>query len=417
MKLYDLSIRHKLPLWGGGLILATACLVAVPFLVETHDEVKRDMLFDSEALGLTLVEALNADMARHDAGHAQEIIRAPFVAQKDTSYFQFEAILAVNTAGRVFASSKPDAYPLASDIRTFSSQFARLWYRHPSHQHETLFDGDGEKTLVAIPIHEGDQDLGKLVIVHAPDFHFQRFQELAWRAALFTLLALALLLPISWYWGVRMARPLALLARRMEATEGRLPDPLPPNAYPYRDELGQLFRQFDRLTGELQDQERLRQAAMESEHLATLGRMTAGIAHEINNPLGGLLTAIDTLRRHGRHDAVTDRIVPMLERGLNQIRDTVSAMLVEVRTGRQRPFTPVGPLLTAILRVAPVPRDGGAVLPGFEPGVLVDGPLDLAPYGVDGTVETGQLLMHATATINADADAYRNAHGDRDAHG
>jgi signal transduction histidine kinase len=336
LRLYDLSIRHKLPLWGGGLIVATACLVAIPFLIEAHDEVRRDMLFDSEALGLTLVEALNADLATRDAEHAQKIIRAPFVAQNDTSYFKFEAILAIDPGGRVFASSQPDRYPVASDVRAYSDQFARVWRGRPSAGSLTRFDSDGDKALVAIPIRQDGSEVGTLLLVHAPDFHFARFGDLALRTALFTLLALLLLLPVSWYWGVRMARPLTLLAERMDAGEGSLPAPLPPQAYPYRDELGRLFRQFDRLAAELQEKERLRQAVMESEHLATLGRMAAGIAHEINNPLGGLLTAIDTMKQHGSHDRVTDRVVPLLERGLNQIRDTVSAMLVEARPGRLR---------------------------------------------------------------------------------
>jgi len=337
LRFYDLSIRHKLPLWGGGLILVTACLVAIPFLVETHDEVKRDMLFDSEALGLTLAGALNSSLVSQDVERAQEIVQAPFVAQQNNSYFQFEAILVVDMAGRVFASSQPDTYRAASDIGSYSGQFTELWTRLSAQRDQTIFDDEGEKTLVAIPIHKDDLDLGNLIIVHTRDFYLGRFLDATLRAALLTLMALGLLLPLSWYWGARMARPLALLARRMHTTEGEL-EPLPANAYPYRDELGQLFNQFDRLTAELRDKERVRQAAMESEHLATLGRMTAGIVHEINNPLGGLLTAIDTLKRHGGHDPVTERIVPMLERGLKQIQDTVSAMLVEVRTGKPRPL-------------------------------------------------------------------------------
>jgi glyoxylase-like metal-dependent hydrolase (beta-lactamase superfamily II) len=57
-----------------------------------------------------------------------------------------------------------------------------------------------------------------------------------------------------------------------------------------------------------------------------------------------------------------------------------------LRTGRQRPSVPVGPLLSALMRIARTPGDGGARA-AIEPGVLVDGPLDLAPYGVEGTVE------------------------------
>ncbi|NTV95462.1 MAG: HAMP domain-containing histidine kinase [Thiobacillus sp.] len=335
MRLYDLSIRHKLPLWGAGLILATAGLVAIPFLVETHDEVKHDMLFDSEALGLTLAAALNTSMANGDAERAGELIRAPFVAQQNNSYFQFEAILAIDRQGRVFASSNPATYSTGSALDSLGGQFALLWSRLGAERNRTLFDDRGDKTLVALPIRNDAADLGSLVIVHSATFYWDRYQEAAQRAALYTLLALCLLLPASWYWGARMARPLTQLAGHLDTPEGHLPGPLP-HAYPYRDELGQLFRQFNQLTGALQDKERLRQAVLESERLATLGRMSAGIAHEINNPLGGLLTAIDTLKRHGRHDPVTDRIVPLLERGLQQIRGTVSAMLVEVGTANQR---------------------------------------------------------------------------------
>jgi signal transduction histidine kinase len=336
MRLYDLSIRHKLPLWGAGLILTTALLVAVPFLVEDYGETKRDMLLDSEALGLTLVESLATDLLQGNVQQAQEVVRSPFEAQSNNSYFQFEAILAIDNAGRVFASSSPDIYPVASQLQTHGKQFAQLWPRLSAPLHETLFDSQGEKSLVAIPISRDHAELGRLIIVHAFDFHFNRFLGPSLRSALYTLLALSLLIPLSWYWGVRMARPLTLLANHMDNREGGLPRPLPPDTYPYHDELGQLFRQFNQLASRLQDQERLRQTVLESEHLAMLGKMAAGIAHEVNNPLGGLLTAVDTLKRHGQHDPVTDRIVPLLERGLHQIRDTVSAMLVEVRTGKPR---------------------------------------------------------------------------------
>ncbi|OHD70626.1 MAG: hypothetical protein A2177_06000 [Spirochaetes bacterium RBG_13_68_11] len=56
--------------------------------------------------------------------------------------------------------------------------------------------------------------------------------------------------------------------------------------------------------------------------------------------------------------------------------------------GRQRSFSPVGPLLSVLVRIAPHSGDRTPSLPPFVPGLLIDGPLDLAPYGVDGTVES-----------------------------
>jgi signal transduction histidine kinase len=70
---------------------------------------------------------------------------------------------------------------------------------------------------------------------------------------------------------------------------------------------------------------------MKSERMASLGRLTASIAHEINNPLAGLLTAVDTVKQHASPDPLLARVLPLLERGLHQIKDIVGALLVEAK--------------------------------------------------------------------------------------
>jgi hydroxyacylglutathione hydrolase len=57
-----------------------------------------------------------------------------------------------------------------------------------------------------------------------------------------------------------------------------------------------------------------------------------------------------------------------------------------LRAGRQRPFTPVSPLFAVLMRLAPRQAAAGSSA-GIEPGVLLEDVFDLAPFGVDGTVE------------------------------
>ena len=47
------------------------------------------------------------------------------------------------------------------------------------------------------------------------------------------------------------------------------------------------------------------------------------MAHEVNNPLGGLFNALDTLRRHGDDASVREATLSLLERGLTHIRNVV----------------------------------------------------------------------------------------------
>jgi len=70
---------------------------------------------------------------------------------------------------------------------------------------------------------------------------------------------------------------------------------------------------------------------VQSERLAALGQLAAGIAHEINNPLSGMLTAIDTLKCHSDADPRMMKTIALIERGLTQIKDTVGALLVEAK--------------------------------------------------------------------------------------
>jgi signal transduction histidine kinase len=130
---------------------------------------------------------------------------------------------------------------------------------------------------------------------------------------------------------VRLAQPLVSLAGEMERIGERLPEERSVAVYESRDEIGQLGTAFKRMVGVLREKQLLERQVMASERLAALGRLAAGIAHEINNPLGGMLNAISTFKRHARQEPVTAKTLSLLERGLSQIRDTVAALLVEAR--------------------------------------------------------------------------------------
>lgn len=64
--------------------------------------------------------------------------------------------------------------------------------------------------------------------------------------------------------------------------------------YRNKDEIGELAKTFNYMVESLKDRDeqlkkRTQIKIMESERLATIGQLSAGVAHELNNPLGGIL--------------------------------------------------------------------------------------------------------------------------------
>jgi signal transduction histidine kinase len=68
-------------------------------------------------------------------------------------------------------------------------------------------------------------------------------------------------------------------------------------------------------------------AALKQRRLAAMGELAAGIAHEINNPLGGMLNAVEVLDQASTDSAKRARYHDLLRGGLERIRGTVSKLL------------------------------------------------------------------------------------------
>ncbi|MCC7274233.1 MAG: HAMP domain-containing histidine kinase [Alphaproteobacteria bacterium] len=93
-------------------------------------------------------------------------------------------------------------------------------------------------------------------------------------------------------------------------------------------EFGALFRGYNAMVRAAGEREALRLRLAEEERLATLGTLAGSMAHEVNNPLGGMLTALDTIAAHGTDARVREQSIGFLRRGLEDIRNVVRASLV-----------------------------------------------------------------------------------------
>lgn len=191
---------------------------------------------------------------------------------------------------------------------------------------------DGALTLVE-PIRSEDGGLLGFVYIEidAPAFATD-WVAVAQPAAIGALLAAALLVPAGWLLGERMGRPIAhiasCIARIGRTDAAQLSAQLPVAKDPELNRIGDAVR---RLLSELQVRQEAEQRALSAERLAAVGRITAAVAHEINNPLAGLLTVAQTLRIHGATEETRIRSIDLIDRGLKQIQTMTAALLPQAR--------------------------------------------------------------------------------------
>ena len=334
MRLFDLSLRYKLPLWGGLLILVSVLAVSAALMVKAYEDLREDLRISAEGLAYTLNRTLFPALLHDDVWRAFEQIDAAMVRRGGVEPIRPESIFVVDDQARVVVSSEPYDLPMLAYLPTLGPDYAGLAQALGSVRTDELmsvdFSGSG-RIFFVLPIHEESARLGTLVLAYSKDVFLPRFRSLALQGALIGLIILAVLLPLNWYWGRRMAEPLVELAEHMGRVAGGSMDGARQWGYPYRDELGQLFAAFEAMLAELRAKARLENELLAAERLSAIGRLASGIAHEVNNPLGGMLMSLDTLKTRGELPEHVARTLSLLERGLKQIQATVSALLVQAR--------------------------------------------------------------------------------------
>jgi two-component system NtrC family sensor kinase len=97
-------------------------------------------------------------------------------------------------------------------------------------------------------------------------------------------------------------------------------------------DMGVLCRAVDSMAHSIQEREEMlqqvtRQQIGRSEQLASVGRLAAGVAHEINNPLTGVLAFADLLREKENMDAQDREDLDLIVRETKRAREIVRGLL------------------------------------------------------------------------------------------
>ena len=335
-----LSYRYKVPITFSLIVLVVAAIVSGTLMAQAYRDSKRDLIAGAESLGKSLARTLAPLILHDDVWRTYESITAPFDSANGARQ---RTIIVLDSRGRIYASSDPKRFPVATTISGHNNRYGELMKGINSVESgmEIVDDNRLAQIEIALPISVEESRIGTLVLIYNHELFLSRFYRTVREVALLTLAILALLLPVGWYLGGRMAKPLTRLAQCMDKLGTMPADDLECDLgtelknRSAHDELGRLWLQFARMIGQLKEKAKLEKEMVRSNRLAAIGRITSGIAHEINNPLGGMLNAISTFKRQGNSEPFVLKTVSLLERGLLQIQEIVAALLVQVKLKSQ----------------------------------------------------------------------------------
>jgi signal transduction histidine kinase len=247
-------------------------------------------------------------------------------------------IVVVDRRGAVLAESEPWPWPGRPKISELELAMSSREAQISVVGVDMLDMANSPALFMATPVFNG------LKVTGAVGFQFSLVSlRVAWarmRAIILFFLVLDILAMVvfgTYQLSRRVARPLRRMVDRVDdLASGRYApqDPAPDRVY----EIGRLEESFESMAAQLLDNKRklemnlasLREAQeglIRSEKMATVGRLGAGLAHELGNPLGALSGFVHLLQRPDLPEASRRDFLERMDSEINRMDEIIRSLL------------------------------------------------------------------------------------------
>lgn len=340
----NLSYRYKLPL---GIILAsfaTAITAVMLVSLQYYHDGKNVLVSHSQELGYSMLNMLAWSIRNDDVWHAYSLLRGP---EENALKTPKRTFIVVDRENKIFASNAPNKFSIGTDLSRPVNEAAEI-----DHALSQVLASSGTQnlttsqyTISSIPIQSDDILIGKLIISENFNAISALFHKVSMQGLALVALLIGITAPIGWYWGNNMSKPLVYLESCMSRVGKEPLDNIQCRRQNDRDEVGILSQRFQQMLNDLKEKSELEQQVIVSDRLAAIGTLSASVAHEINNPLSGMIIAVDTYQQHynpgncPQCETARDTI-SLVERGLFQIKDITMALLMNIKDS-DKAFKPV----------------------------------------------------------------------------
>jgi signal transduction histidine kinase len=338
MRRVPLSLSIKLPLVLSIVVAAVAATIGIAMMDRDRQRLREELNGHAVLLARTVAAIAPEPVLRDDSWTLFKSLRQTVLGSESTHEKALVTAMVLDLQGRVLAHLEPAAFPIGLPVMQQDSPDWPRLQGELAAKAPSVFEGEGFVEGVA-PVQAGGHTVG-LARVRLSTTDLDEQTAAAGTTVLLLSVGMAMVgIVLGAAWSIRTLRPLRSLSRSMQDLGRGVFHPLPVSR---GDEIGQLAVNFNEMAAEIEDKRRLQGEVAANEKVLALGRIAAGVAHEVNNPLAGMLNCLSTLRAEKNDPALVARYLPLIESGLRKIEALVKDLLIELRVEGAREIADSG---------------------------------------------------------------------------
>ena len=326
MRLKRWSLDRLWAWWATGLILLLFVPSGLFLTYSISRSVERNLAEKGRFFAQAITAGLTESVLLEDRIRMHEILCDAVADEPGVRY-----ACIVDMHGQILAHSFEDGYPPA---------LLTLWHEHP--ESVIRYNAGADKLLdVSVSLMTAHQSRLHIGVMRTEAV--QASQRVLIVLSLASTAALCLVLMGTRLIGTLVSQPL----QQLETAVSHYPqatDLLHDQTVHGTREVVTLTQGFRDMVARLETLEEERAITQESlihaERLSAVGELAAGLAHEIRNPLDGMMECVRLLEADAIKSEKANKYYPMLSEGLERISRTMQSMLVLARSGQQATVGP-----------------------------------------------------------------------------